>query len=234
MTTTQDFNSLARILKNSIPDLQSNHDPMYTAAILMTYARLWNDKEHFDHIDECSSLKSLYRTALGAIAGGIHPENQEKTIQWTISQTSCTNSTHRLAPRIQDFANHAQDMMDCLFDIGHAERFPSDSPPSPAEYFNLRATNTEYPEPIPMPNGYNRWYLDASSFPPYHIGCGLATPSLLSELLPPDHKCPGCQELEAGTGGENQLGHMVPARFCLQAPTPVHISTASANPPISR
>ena len=210
MSTTQDFNSLARILKNAVPDLQSNHDPMYTAAILRTYARLWDDKSNFDHIDECSSLKSLYRTALGAIAGGIHPENQEKAIQWTLSHTSCSNAAHNLAPRVHDFANHAQDMMDCLYDIGHAHRFPTDSPPSPAEYFDLRATNTEYPEPIPMPNGYNLWYLDASNLPPCHIGCGLATPSLLNEVLPPDYKCPGCQELEAGTGGENQLAHMFP------------------------
>ena len=100
--------------------------------------------------------------------------------------------------------------MDCLYDIGHAERFPTDSPPSPAEYFELRATNAKYPEPIPMPNGYNRWYLDASSLPPAHIVCGLATPSLIGELLPAEYQCPACQELDAGTGGENQLGHMMP------------------------
>ncbi len=210
MTSSEDFNSLARILKNAVPDLQTNHDPVYTAAILMTYARLWNDKDNFDHIDECSSLKSLYRTALGVIAGGIHPENQEKAIQWTLSHTSSTAAAPDIAPRVQDFVNHAQDMMDCLYDIGHCERFPTDSPPSPAEYFNLCSTQTKYATAVPMHNGYNCWIIPPSAFPPQHVGCGLATPTIVTQKISNNYTCLACQELNNDSGGENQQAHMIP------------------------
>jgi hypothetical protein len=210
-STSRSGSALLKLLREAIPCitiLSGSEGRDFIAAILLTYATNWKDKDHFDDLDG-DSLASLYRTTLGAITGGIHPENQEKVMQWTLNQTTPVTA-HLLPQRVQDFANHAQDMMDCFYDIGHAERFPTDSPPSPAEYFELRATNAKYPEPIPMPNGYNRWYLDASSLPPAHIGCGLATPSLIGELLPAEYQCPACQELDAGTGGENQLAHMVP------------------------
>ena len=138
------FNTLARTLRKAIPLIHQNKEPKYTTSILMTYAVLWDNREHFDHLDECSSLKSLYRTTLATIAGGVlHPENQDRLIQWTIANSD-PYTAQKLPEDIFHASVHMNGMMECLWEIGYQDN-DANEPIGPKLYFGLKDTDKDTP-----------------------------------------------------------------------------------------